>query len=332
MRKLYLLLLGVVLFAAQAWAQRTITGKVTDEKGNGLGNASVLVRGTTVGTTTKEDGTFTLTVPANAKALVFSSVDMSPVEVAIGNSNVINAQLKAEDKTMSEVVVVGYGTQRRKDVTGSVSTVSGNKIKDLPVQSFEQALSGRAAGVSVTMPNGVLNAPPVIRVRGVNSISLSTFPLVVLDGVPVFSGDAGNSASNNVLSDINPSDIESVEILKDAAAAAIYGSRASAGVLLVTTKKGRMGRARVNYDAWVGFTRPFNLVPLLDGREYELIKNEGLVNAGTPPNGTSRGFYPYIGLDGQPVNTNWYDVIYRQGVSHNHSISVGGATDKTSYY
>ena len=233
---------------------------------------------------------------------------------------------------MSEVVVVGYGTQRRKDVTGSVTKISGDKVKDLPVQSFEQALSGRAAGVSVTLPNGVLNAQPVVRVRGVNAMGLSSFPLVVIDGIPAFTGDAGNSAANNVLSDINPADIESVEVLKDAAAAAIYGSRAAAGVLLVTTKKGKPGKAKVSYDTWVGFTKPFNLVPLLDAREYELIKNEGLTNAGTAPNGTTRGFYPYIGLDGQPVNTNWYDVVYRQGTSHNHNISVGGANDRTNYY
>lgn len=332
MRKLYLLLMGVVFFATQALAQRTVTGKVTDEKGTPLANVSVLVRGTTTGTTTKEDGSYTLTVPANAKALVFSSVDMSPVEMAIGTASVINATLKGEDKTMSEVVVVGYGTQRKKDVTGSVSRISGDKTKDMPVQSFEQALSGRAAGVSVTLPNGVLNAQPVIRIRGVNAMGLSSFPLVVIDGVPTFTGDAGNSAANNVLSDLNPSDIESVEVLKDAAAAAIYGSRAAAGVLLVTTRKGKQGKARVAYDAWVGFTRPFNLVPLLDGREYELIKNEGLTNAGTPPNGTTRGFYPYIGLDGNPVSTNWYDVVYRQGVSHNHSVSVSGANEKTTYY
>ena len=175
MRKLYLLLMGVVFFATQALAQRTVTGKVTDEKGNPLANVSVLVRGTTTGTTTKEDGSYTLTVPANAKALVFSSVDMSPVEMAIGTASVINATLKGEDKTMSEVVVVGYGTQRKKDVTGSVSRIAGDKTKDMPVQSFEQALSGRAAGVSVTLPNGVLNAQPVVRIRGVNAMGLSSF-------------------------------------------------------------------------------------------------------------------------------------------------------------
>ncbi|MFY7653261.1 MAG: SusC/RagA family TonB-linked outer membrane protein, partial [Chitinophagaceae bacterium] len=240
--------------------------------------------------------------------------------------------LQQEDKSLSEVVVVGYGTVKKKDLTGSVATIGGNKIKDVPMQSFDQALSGRAAGVSVTIPNGVVNNPPVIRIRGVNSISLSSFPLVVVDGIPTFTGNAGNSAANNPLGDINPSDIESVEVLKDAAAAAIYGSRASAGVLLITTKKGKQGKAKINYDAWVGLTNPFNLIPVLDGRQYETVKNEGLVNAGTPPNGTTRGFYPYLDLNGNPVSTNWYDVVYRQGVSQNHSMSISGANDKTTYY
>ncbi|MCX8021013.1 MAG: SusC/RagA family TonB-linked outer membrane protein, partial [Chitinophagaceae bacterium] len=332
MRKLYLLLSSLVFFAVFANAQRTITGKVTDDKGNPVPNASVIAKGTPAGTSTKDDGTYVITVPANARTLVFSAVDMTPQEVALGASNVINVSLKQEDKTMSEVVVVGYGTQRRRDVTGSVSRIAGEKTKDLPIQSFEQALSGRAAGVSVTLPNGVLNATPVIRIRGVNAMGLSNLPLAVIDGIPTYIGNVGNSAANNVLSDLNPADIESVEVLKDAAAAAIYGSRAAAGVLLITTRKGKQGKARVNYDTWVGLTRPFNLIPLLDGREYELIKNEGLTNAGTPPNGTTRGFYPYIGPDGNPVSTNWYDVIYRQGVSHTHSINISGANDKTNYY
>ncbi len=247
--------------------------------------------------------------------MVFSYVNFALQEQSIGNRSEFSIKLVSEDKALSEVVVVGYGTVRKKDLTGSVSTIGGDKVRDLPVQSFDQALSGRAAGVSITIPNGVVNNPPVIRIRGVNSISLSSFPLVVVDGIPSFSGDVGNgNAANNPLGDINPNDIESIDVLKDAAAAAIYGSRASAGVLIITTKKGKQGRARVNYDAWVGFTKPFNLIPVLNGREYETIKNEGLTNAGTPANGTTRGFYPYLGPDGNPVDTKWYDVIYRTGV------------------
>jgi TonB-dependent starch-binding outer membrane protein SusC len=335
MRKLASILALTLLCSMHMFAQdKPVTGKVTDEKdGSPLVGVSVTVKGTNTGTTTGADGTFRLSVPSNARTLVFSFVAFSTQEVSIGNKAEFNVSLASADKSLSEVVVVGYGTVRKKDLTGSVATIGGDKVRDMPVQSFDQALSGRAAGVSITMPNGVVNNAPVIRIRGVNSISLSSFPLVVIDGIPTFSGDVGNgNAANNPLGDINPGDIESIEVLKDAAAAAIYGSRASAGVLLVTTKKGKQGRAKVNYDAWVGYTRAFNLIPVLNGREYETIKNEGLTNAGTPPNGTTRGFYPYLGPDGNPVNTNWYDIIYRTGVSQNHNVSVSGANDKTNYY
>lgn len=332
MRKLYLLLLGVVFFATQAMAQRTVTGKVTDEKGNPIANVSVVVRGTTTGTTTKEDGTYSLTVPANAKALVFSSVDMSPVEHAIGTSSVINATLKAEDKTMSEVVVVGYGTQKRKETIGTVVTVKGAAVANKPVQSFEQALGGRAAGVQITIPNGVLNNPPVIRIRGTNSISLSSFPLVVIDGVPSFTGDAsGTSAAGNALASINPNDIESIDIAKDAASAAIYGSRAANGVIFVTTKKGKQGKARVSYDAWIGFARPMRLPELLNSAQYTAYKNEALVNAGLY-NANSNAFYQTPDINGNPIDTRWYDYVYRQGFSHSNNLSVSGANDQTSYY
>lgn len=334
MRKIALML-SLLLCSYHIFGQdRTVTGKVTDDKdGTPLAGVSVTVKGTTVGTTTGADGGFRLSVPSSARVLVFTYVNFASQEVSIGSRSDFSVKLVSEDKALSEVVVVGYGTVRKKDLTGSVVTIGGDKVRDLPVQSFDQALSGRAAGVSITIPNGVVNNPPVIRVRGVNSISLSSFPLVVVDGIASFSGDVGNgNAANNPLGDINPNDIESIEVLKDAAAAAIYGSRASAGVLIITTKKGKQGRARVNYDAWVGFTKPFNLIPVLNAREYETIKNEGLTNAGTPPNGTTRGFYPYIGPDGNPVDTKWYDIIYRTGTSQNHNVSVSGANDKTTYY
>ncbi|QNA44127.1 SusC/RagA family TonB-linked outer membrane protein [Lacibacter sediminis] len=334
MRK-FAIMMSLLLCSYHIFGQdKAVTGKVTDDKdGTPLAGVSVTVKGTTIGTSTGADGSFRLSVPSSARVLVFTYVNFASQEVSIGNRSEFSIKLVSEEKALSEVVVVGYGTVRKKDLTGSVSTIGGDKVRDLPVQSFDQALSGRAAGVSITIPNGVVNNPPVIRIRGVNSISLSSFPLVVVDGIASFSGDVGNgNAANNPLGDINPNDIESIDVLKDAAAAAIYGSRASAGVLIITTKKGKQGRARVNYDAWVGFTKPFNLIPVLNGREYETIKNEGLTNAGTPPNGTTRGFYPYIGPDGNPVDTKWYDIIYRTGTSQNHNISVSGANDKTTYY
>ncbi len=318
--------------ALPALAQRTITGKVTDEKGNPMANVSVLVRGTTTGTTTKEDGSYSLTVPANAKALVFSSVDMSPVEMGIGTTSIINATMKAEDRTMSEVIVVGYGTQRKKEVTGAIASVKGAAVSDKPVQSFEQALGGRAAGVQITIPNGVLNNPPVIRIRGTNSISLSSYPLIVIDGIPTFTGDAsGTSAAGNALASLNPNDIESIDIAKDAASAAIYGSRAANGVVFITTKKGKIGKARVSYDGWVGWSQVQRLPDLLNAREYTAFKNQALVNAGLY-NATTNYFALTPDKNGNPIDTRWYDYVYRTGFSHSNTVSVSGANESTNYY
>jgi TonB-dependent starch-binding outer membrane protein SusC len=347
MRKFLCLSMVLMLMSISAWAQRTVTGKVTDDKGAPLSNVSVQVKGTNVGTVSAGDGSFTITVPANGRTLVFSFADMTTQEVIIGTQTNVSVSLQPANRSMDEVVVVGYGTQRRREVSGNVSSIAGNKLRDQPIQSFEQGLSGRAAGVNISIPNGVLNNPPVIRVRGVNSISLSSFPLVVVDGVPVFSGNTGGTASNNVLGDINPSDIESIEVLKDASSAAIYGSRAGAGVLLITTKKGRQGRARINYESWVGWTKAYNLIEVLNAQEYTDLKNEGLVNAGTPPNGTpgpngtilppaaptpARGFYTMRDANGNLVDTRWYDYIFRTGIAQNHTINVSGANDKTNYY
>jgi TonB-dependent SusC/RagA subfamily outer membrane receptor len=245
MRKFLTFLLCTIVATSQLFAQtRTVKGKITDDKGNPIANASVLVKGTTVGTTTATDGTYSINVNAAAKTLVISSLNFATQEVAIGNKALVNALLQSTNENLSEVVVVGYGTQKRKEVTGSLSSISGKAVSDKPVQSFDQALAGKAAGVQVTIPNGVLNNPPVIRIRGTNSISLSSYPLIVVDGVPSFTGDqSGTNSASNALSSINPEDIESIDIAKDAAASAIYGSRAANGVIYVTTKKGRQGRA-----------------------------------------------------------------------------------------
>jgi len=245
--KRLLLLLGFLLPGLITLAQnRTITGKVTDEKGNAITGATVSVKETNAATVTDANGVYSLAIDNRARTLIISYVGRTSDEITLGEGSVFNSSLRQEDATMQEVVVVGYGTQRRKDLTGNVAKISGDAVRNAPVQSFDQALSGRAAGVSVTLPNGVLNNPPVIRVRGISSINLSSFPLVVIDGVPTFVGNVGTAsnptstgttAPNNILADINPADIESFEILKDAAASAIYGSRASAGVLIITTKK-----------------------------------------------------------------------------------------------
>lgn len=332
MRKLLLTLTAFLLFAGSLLAQKTVTGKVTDDKGNPIPNASVLVKGTTTGTSTKADGTFSLTVPSTAKALIVSAIDMTTQERAIGSQTSLDFSLTQEDKTISEVVVVGYGTQRKKEVTGSIASIKGAAIANKPVQSFEQALGGRAAGVQVTIPSGVLNAQPVIRIRGTNSISLSSYPLIVIDGVPAYTGDfSGTSAAGNALASINPNDIESIDVSKDAAASAIYGSRAANGVVFVTTKKGKGGKSKVTLDSWVGFSKTFGLPDLLDAFQYTDHKNEALVNAGTF-NATTNAFVLTNGPDGQPINTRWYDYVYRTGIQHSNTVSVSGANEATSYY
>ncbi|MDX1955946.1 MAG: TonB-dependent receptor [Chitinophagaceae bacterium] len=332
MRKLLLLSLFQTLLVLGAWAQKTVTGKVTDNTGTPVANVSVQVKGSRTGTMTDANGSFAIAISAEAKTLVFSAVDFTTVEEAVGGRTVINVSLAPQEKVLQDVIVVGYGTQRKKEVTGSIATVKGADLANKPVQSFEQALGGRAAGVQVTIPSGVLNAPPVLRIRGTNSISLSSYPLIVLDGVPMYSGDfSGTSAAGNILASINPNDIESVDIAKDAAASAIYGSRAANGVLFITTKKGKSGKAKVTLDSWVGFTNVFGLPDVLDAFQYTDHKNSALVNAGTF-NATTNAFALTNGPDGNPINTNWYDYVYRRGVQHSNTVSVSGANDNTSYY
>jgi TonB-linked SusC/RagA family outer membrane protein len=319
---------------------RTVTGRVLGTDGAGLPGVTVVAKGTSQGTATDGEGRYTLSVPAGASTLVFSSVGFDSKEVAIGSQSAVNITLSTANTGLDEVVVVGYGTQSRRDLTGSVATIKGTELANKPVQSFEQALQGRAAGVNVTTPNGVLNNPPLIRVRGVSSISLSSSPLYVIDGIPAYSGNSSavGSVPNNPLSNVNPSDIESVEVLKDASATAIYGSRAAGGVILVTTKKGRKGQSRISYDAWVGWSKPVRLYDLLGAQDYMNIKNEAVrnLNANRAAIGQAatnvEGFQPTLDANGNIVETNWYDHVYRTGFSSSNNVNFSGGSEKTNYY
>ena len=235
MKKLTVFLTFALLFIAQAYAQspRTVTGKVTDDKGTPLSGVTISAVGVNKNALSDNNGSFSIQVTEKVKSLKITYVGFDAKEVSITGVSTVTVSLSPEDKALNEVVVVGYGTQKKRDITGSIASVKGEALANKPTQSFEQALGGRAAGVQVVIPSGVLNAPPVLRIRGANSISLSSYPLIVVDGVPVFTGDGSStSAAGNVLSSINPNDIESVDVAKDAAATAIYGSRAANGVLL----------------------------------------------------------------------------------------------------
>jgi len=334
MRKLAVFLTCAMLFIANAYAQtaRTVTGKVTDEKGTPLGGVTVSAVGANKNALTDNAGNFSIQVTEKVRTLRISYVGFDSKDVNINGLSSVSVKLDQEDKSLSEVVVVGYGTQKKKDLTGSIASVKGEALANKPTQSFEQALGGRAAGVQVVIPSGVLNAPPVLRIRGTNSISLSSYPLIVVDGVAVFTGDGSSTnAAGNVLSSINPNDIESVDVAKDAAATAIYGSRAANGVLFITTKKGKPGRSKVTVDSWVGYSNPQRLQKVLDAQQYTDYKNEALRNAGTF-NAATNAFATTVGPDGKIINTNWADYVYRQGIQHSNTISVSGANESTNYY
>jgi TonB-dependent starch-binding outer membrane protein SusC len=336
--KKIIIVLSVLLLAvvSHGFAQnKTITGTITSaEDKEPVPGVSIKITGAkSGGTQTNANGEYTFEVPQDIQSLTFSTVGYISQEVNVGAKTKVDVVMVPDKKVLDELVVMGYGVQNKKDVTSAVSTISGETIKDAPVQSFDQALAGKATGVEITLPNGVLNNAPVIRVRGINSISNSSYPLVILDGVPLFSQSAfanipTNSAANNPLGDINPSDIESVDILKDAAATAVYGSRAANGVMVVTTKKGKAAsKINVVYNSWLGISRVYNMPELLNAKQYIDIKNEARRNANL-----TDAYFISTNADGSEVNTRWADVVYQTGMSTNNNISMSGATDVTSYY
>jgi TonB-linked SusC/RagA family outer membrane protein len=304
------LLMSTVLIVASchtAFAQsRTVTGRVTDQKtGEGLPGATVRLKGTTTGVSTSVDGRFTLNVPENGGTLVISSIGMTTQEVAIGNRTTIDLVLSADNKELNEVIVTGYGQQQeRREITGSVATVNSSQYKDQPIIGVDQALQGRAAGVQVTQSSGTPGSGISVRVRGAASIGASNEPLYVVDGLPITTGNTtqlgtGNQLTNG-LNDLNPTDIESIEVLKDAAAAAIYGSRASNGVVLITTKRGKSGKAQINVDYYRGAQSVWKRPEVLNGAQQTQLFLDAAANrypanaAGNYPTNFGPAASPYV--------------------------------------
>lgn len=331
MKRLTYLLLCLFASIAFATAQTTkVTGTVISAEDDGpIIGASIVVAGTTTGTVTDYNGAFTLDVPSNAKKLIVSYIGMKSVEVAV--KPIIKVTMESDSQNLDEVVVVGYGTQRKKDVTSAISKVGGEDLSNLATASFDSQLAGRAAGVQVTTPSGVLGSGPQFKIRGMSTISSNSQPLFIVDGMPIATGDNADGktglgmayASYNAMSDINPNDIESIEILKDGAATAIYGSRAANGVVLITTKKGSKGRTQVTYDGYVSAASAAKLHDLLGAKDFVTIANEKYENWGMK----GQAVYDPNGPD-----TNWNDYIFRTGFQHNHSLSASGGTDKSQYY
>ena len=342
-RKLMLLLaclfVGIGLVTAQT---QKVTGVViSEEDGQPVVGASVLAKGTTVGVITDVDGKFTLSgIPSSAKTLQISYIGMQTAEVAIAPN--IRVILKTDSKALDEVVVVAYGTQSARTVTASVSTVRADALKDVPSVSFDQMLQGRASGVSITTPSAGVGQAPIVRVRGVNSITSGTSPLYVVDGVPIESGNLSYLANANALADINPADIVSMDVLKDAAAAALYGSRAANGVILITTKQGQSGKVKVSYDGFVGFSNATDFYEMMNAQEYVDFKNLAVKNRyGTDELSLTTGYVSPYGnkafnmmkdANGNYVDTDWKDAAFQNGLSQSHSVAVSGGSDKVRYY
>jgi len=300
--------------------QNRITGTVTGEDGLAVAGANVTVKGTTTGTITDADGKFTLTLPENAKTLIISFVGYLPQEVSIGNSLTIFATLLPDTQTLSEVVVVGYGQQRKSDITGAISSVKGRELVQLPMQRVDQALQGRAAGVLVLNTAGAPGANTTIRVRGMNSINGGNNALIVVDGL--------QGANLNAL---NPNDIESIEVLKDASATAIYGSRGANGVILITTKSGKKGKPTIDYSLSYGSQTIRHKLDLMGAADYAITRNA--YRATQNASGVPVPFFTDSRINElrSTGGTDWQDEIYRTAPIVNHQLTIGGGTENMKY-
>jgi TonB-linked SusC/RagA family outer membrane protein len=305
----------------------TVSGRVTQASGEGLPGVTVLVKGTTIGTSTGADGSFSLSVPEGS-VLVFSSVGFVRQELPVtGPTSNLAIVLKDDQQALNEVVVVGYGTQSRQTVTTAVTSVNAAAIERQPVAGFDQALQGQAPGVQVTAPSGAPGAGINVQIRGNATLNLNASPLYVIDGIPVlptYDQELAVGAQRpNPLNALNPNDIESIDVLKDGAAAAIYGLRASNGVVVITTKRGKVGKATVGFSTYFGRQVIRKKLDVLNGKQFATLYNDILASTGLPP-----VFNP----DTVRTSTNWQDEIYRPGNIQNYQLNVSGGTDKTRYY
>jgi TonB-linked SusC/RagA family outer membrane protein len=332
MKKVLLMLLVMLGTASIALAQRTVRGTVTDENGETLIGATVIVQGTSIGVTTNLEGQFAIEVPAGSDVLVFSYTGYSTRTVTLGASNVADVVLTSDVLQLETAVVVGYGVRAKRLVTSSIASVGDEAFKNVSVQSYEQALAGRMPGVVIGGNAGTLGAQQNIRVRGVGSINANNQPLFVVDGLIMnadVSGAVLGGPGTNPLQNIDPNDIESVDVLKDAAAAAIYGARGANGVVLITTKSGNYNqKPTVNLNYYAGTSDPTNMFDLMSGREYAAYWNQAARNRGFTPETNPTLFYD---VDNQP-EANWLDLVTQTGIVQEMGANVSGGTSTMKYF
>jgi len=334
MRKLAGILCLTILFWYSPQAQnREVTGKVTDVDNLPIPGVSVKVKGSSLGTVTGTDGSFKLSVPSTATTLVISHVGFSDAEVAIADGP-LNINLKPGDKSLSEVIVVGYGTRIKRDVTASIAKVSNKEFQNLPLPSFQSALQGRAAGVFINSGSGKLGQAMNIRVRGISSISASQRPFYVIDGVPVVTQSLGSyTEPDDPLATLNPDDIESIEVLKDAASSAIYGARASNGVILVTTKSGKQGRTRVDLGIYTGWSEPTKKQKFLNAAQYKELFTAAAEHSDFGQLDPAAEFEAETGTTDWNSNNDvsWSDQAFQHGGVTQYTLSLTGGDARTKF-
>ncbi|MFM7089742.1 MAG: SusC/RagA family TonB-linked outer membrane protein, partial [Bacteroidota bacterium] len=337
MKKQVLILFLWFATVASLIAQRTISGTITDDKKEPLIGASVLVKGTSTGTVSDVSGAFSFTIPANSTSLIISYTGYASKEIALGASNTYNVVLEQEAIDLTDIVIVGYGTQSKKELTGSVSKVTSETIARLPVTGVDQALQGQAPGVQVTSASGTPGASVSIRVRGPSSISAGNQPLYVVDGIPINTGNYSQigvgGQQTNALADLNPADIESIDILKDAAAASIYGSRASNGVVIITTKRGKQQKTQISLNTYYGTQEVWKTIDPLTGPEYVALLQEGVkARYGATVIPSQLGLR---NLDADPStypSTNWFNEIFQSAPISQTDLNFSGGTDRTKFF
>lgn len=310
----------IVLGVQSGYSQTVISGTVTDETG-ALPGVNVVVQGTSIGTVTDFDGNYSINAPEGATTLVFSYIGYTTQQVPISGRSTINVTMSEDAQALSEVVVVGYGTQRKADLTGAVGSIGAADIVSKPITSPDQALAGTISGVNITNRSGDPGAPISVNIRGIGTPGVND-PLWVIDGVPIvqttnITVNTSSTTDSNPLAGLNANDIESIDVLKDAASTAIYGARAANGVIIVTTKRGKTGDARVTYDGYASFASARDKIDVLNVEQYIDIQNQ-------------------LGIDvsefsGQPF-VDWQDLIFKTGFVQNHNVTVSGGTEKANYF
>jgi TonB-dependent starch-binding outer membrane protein SusC len=306
--------------------EKKVSGKVTDENNNPLNGATVVIKGAKTGANTDETGSFSITVPGENAVLIISFLGYSSQEVRVGKLSSVSVNLApdAKKQALNEVVVVGYGTQRKKDLTGAIGSITRKDFANKPFTSPDQILTGRLAGVNITNRSGDPGAPIEVRIRGIGTAG-NNQPLWIIDGVPVATNtttitvNTGSQTESNPLAGINPSDIESIDVLKDASATAIYGARANNGVILVTTKRGKIGAATLSYDGYVGVQAvPKNkLFKVLNTDEYIKFQKDGMGN-------------DYTAFAGKPT-VDWQDLVFKTGIGTAHNLTLSGGSQNATY-